>query len=530
MGENDDETKFCINCEKHISLANYLIHNMHCQRNIILCKDCKKPIPKNDIEVHNQEMHSEVICDKCSKIIESWRLDEHKTTCIKRIMQCCYCELECSLDEMKDHESYCGSRTEICPLCKQYIMLKNKKDHESKCCLTEQLFNSKTMTSDNYGMSFPCEFCDNLLPDMSLMQHQCSCEGFDLSTKNISEIEKSHIYPDRIPCEFCGDLFPEEFLLEHQTFCTSENVQGSDILADNIYLTETDQNYPECIPCEFCGHIFPMEYFIQHQAICNDNNLEQILSDEFYPVDKYISHPSSIIMSNQSTKHQENSELEALSVIDANNLKSSTDAKEFNLKSLQSSDVKIAPKKVISKNENTITNKKLHISSTEAAKSKEFFNIDSYFQRWDRKHSFNKDITCHFPKSKTGQERSFYHKSSSQKEYNSYIHRKPYNDKKIDLSGACPKYLLEENQSDALKTKLNSPIDSEITSNSKRNLTTFNPLLNSVSTSQHIRNERIFEIPTRRSYILHSFSPDEGNSKNKCTKNKVKTSRSDDGV
>ncbi|XP_076254426.1 uncharacterized protein LOC143192758 isoform X1 [Rhynchophorus ferrugineus] len=49
------EHEICNNCKKEIPQSNYVMHTMHCSRNITLCKICNEPIPKLEYEKHREK-------------------------------------------------------------------------------------------------------------------------------------------------------------------------------------------------------------------------------------------------------------------------------------------------------------------------------------------------------------------------------------------------------------------------------------------------------------------------------------------
>lgn len=53
------------------------MHSVHCQRNLVLCKLCDEPYPKDLIEVHRQKDHAAISCEKCGEVLESYKLCEH---------------------------------------------------------------------------------------------------------------------------------------------------------------------------------------------------------------------------------------------------------------------------------------------------------------------------------------------------------------------------------------------------------------------------------------------------------------------
>lgn len=129
------DTKFCKNCKRDISAANFVMHEMHCMRNITLCKHCQEPVPKAEIKQHFEELHAKIACEKCGKQVEKSHLEKHEEEeCSKRPMKCSYCELETPQEELASHLEYCGTRTEECHKCGQFIMKKDEARHEDSKC------------------------------------------------------------------------------------------------------------------------------------------------------------------------------------------------------------------------------------------------------------------------------------------------------------------------------------------------------------------------------------------------------------
>lgn len=120
----------CNNCRRDIPAANYRMHSLHCARNIALCPVCDEPVPRGELEEHQQELHSSKQCNDCGEKIEASKLEEHKSSlCPKRIEICMFCACNQEMSTMKEHVEYCGSRTEKCEDCKEIIMLKNWERH-----------------------------------------------------------------------------------------------------------------------------------------------------------------------------------------------------------------------------------------------------------------------------------------------------------------------------------------------------------------------------------------------------------------
>ncbi|KAL0266568.1 UNVERIFIED_CONTAM: hypothetical protein PYX00_009078 [Menopon gallinae] len=124
------ETIRCSNCKRDILSSNFLIHDVHCQRNISLCTKCNEPVNHNQKAEHDEANHSVVFCTSCHAQLEKFRLNSHLTNeCPKRNVRCQICDIEIAADDIFEHENYCGARTEKCPECGEYVMLKYTQLH-----------------------------------------------------------------------------------------------------------------------------------------------------------------------------------------------------------------------------------------------------------------------------------------------------------------------------------------------------------------------------------------------------------------
>ncbi|EPY85898.1 TRAF-type zinc finger domain-containing protein 1, partial [Camelus ferus] len=119
--------------KKEIPVFNFIIHEIHCQRNIGMCPICKEPFPKSDMETHMATEHCQVTC-KCNKKLEKRQLKKHEEIeCPLRLAVCQHCDLELSVLKLKDHEDYCGARTELCGNCGRNVLVKDLKTHPDVC-------------------------------------------------------------------------------------------------------------------------------------------------------------------------------------------------------------------------------------------------------------------------------------------------------------------------------------------------------------------------------------------------------------
>ncbi|XP_010078252.1 PREDICTED: TRAF-type zinc finger domain-containing protein 1, partial [Pterocles gutturalis] len=119
--------------KKDIPLANFIVHEIHCSRNIEVCRYCSESIPKSEIKNHMETEHAQVTC-KCQMKIEKRLLDDHEASgCLLRPAVCQYCDIQLTFNKLQDHEIYCGARTETCGGCGRNIMVKDLKEHPQIC-------------------------------------------------------------------------------------------------------------------------------------------------------------------------------------------------------------------------------------------------------------------------------------------------------------------------------------------------------------------------------------------------------------
>jgi len=71
----------CVDCEcskRDIAESNYVIHEVHCRRNIVLCEQCSEPVPRVDLETHIKEIHAPITCELCNLAVERHGIERHK--------------------------------------------------------------------------------------------------------------------------------------------------------------------------------------------------------------------------------------------------------------------------------------------------------------------------------------------------------------------------------------------------------------------------------------------------------------------
>ncbi|NWX05312.1 XAF1 factor, partial [Caloenas nicobarica] len=137
-----EESRFCKNCKRDVSAANFSLHEAHCLRFLSLCPECDEPVAQKDMKDHQTEAHKQVRCNLCHQSMQQYQLEHHETEeCHERAMKCEICELEMPFNKLQEHLNTCASRTEWCWECNKYIMYKDQNEHKDIC--------------QNSGLSYP---------------------------------------------------------------------------------------------------------------------------------------------------------------------------------------------------------------------------------------------------------------------------------------------------------------------------------------------------------------------------------------
>ncbi|GFT58929.1 TRAF-type zinc finger domain-containing protein 1 [Nephila pilipes] len=242
----EDLVEYCANCQRHIAAANYMIHSVHCERNIKLCEQCKEPVPRSEIEKHWEENHTLEACSYCSTPTEKWLIENHKSSCPKRLTPCEFCKLEVPLDELQKHASVCGSRTEKCFICKKHIMLKDLEEHPNSCKKKD-------------AVELDCEYCGLKISSTNFKNHASTCENLKMFEKDIQEEE--------IYCDFCGFKVPVKCFTDHASVCKDRELWG--------------KSFEEMeITCEFCKFKISSNVYKEHVIICGTQKVQCLVCDE----------------------------------------------------------------------------------------------------------------------------------------------------------------------------------------------------------------------------------------------------------
>lgn len=94
--------------KRHISSANFMMHEIHCRRHIVLCEHCDEPIPQTELEQHFNELHAKVPCDKCQEKISKDCMEKHMVG-----RSCFTIKIVCSLNVVV----FCNVNLKVSCLC-----------------------------------------------------------------------------------------------------------------------------------------------------------------------------------------------------------------------------------------------------------------------------------------------------------------------------------------------------------------------------------------------------------------------------
>ncbi|XP_014810832.1 PREDICTED: XIAP-associated factor 1 isoform X1 [Calidris pugnax] len=185
-----DESKFCKNCKRDVSAANFSLHETHCLRFLTLCPECDEPVVQKDMKDHQREAHKQVRCNLCHQSMQQYQLEHHEANeCLERAMKCKICELEMPFKKLQEHLNTCASRTERCWECNKYIMYKDVSKHKEICqnsslsCPKDVNFQSSEASTNatficptGTGGNF-CQNCNKSFPDDQYSQHLNKCSA-----------------------------------------------------------------------------------------------------------------------------------------------------------------------------------------------------------------------------------------------------------------------------------------------------------------------------------------------------------------
>ncbi|XP_042661642.1 TRAF-type zinc finger domain-containing protein 1 isoform X2 [Tyto alba] len=281
------ETRLCGNCKKDIPAVNFIIHEIHCSRNIEVCRYCSESIPKSEMKTHIESEHGQVTC-KCRMKIENSLLKDHEASaCPLRPALCQYCDIQLAFSKLQDHEIYCGARTETCGGCGHNIMVKDLKGHPRVCGQeVKQGRGSRTVPrfEDEEADLHTLRDIRNRLrsedeleqlerkenANSSLYEEWNADLDYVLALSLQNENNPHNNTAAEIPSDFWQNYYTKESV---PSACLDET-DSSDIFSCDSFVSFSTPNRIKSdeiimLPCEFCEELYPAEDLILHQTGCN---------------------------------------------------------------------------------------------------------------------------------------------------------------------------------------------------------------------------------------------------------------------
>ncbi|XP_076209092.1 TRAF-type zinc finger domain-containing protein 1 isoform X2 [Aptenodytes patagonicus] len=277
------ETRLCGNCKKDIPVANFIMHEIHCSRNIEVCRYCSELIPKSEMKNHIESEHVQVTC-KCRMKIEKCLLKDHEASaCPLRPAVCQYCDIQLTFNKLQDHEIYCGARTERCGGCGHNVMVKDLKEHPRVCGQeAKQVRGSRTVPrfeDEDADLRALRDIRNRLRSEDELEQlernentHSSLYEEWDadldyvlaLSLQN--ENNPHNNTAAEIPSDFWENYYTKESV---PSACLNETDKSNIFSCDSLVSNHIKNDEIIMLPCEFCEELYPAEDLILHQTGCN---------------------------------------------------------------------------------------------------------------------------------------------------------------------------------------------------------------------------------------------------------------------
>ncbi|XP_021269065.1 TRAF-type zinc finger domain-containing protein 1 [Numida meleagris] len=322
------ETQLCGNCKKDIPAANFTIHEIHCSRNLEVCRYCNESVPKSEMKNHIESEHVQVTC-KCGMRVEKSLLEDHETSaCPLRPAVCQHCDIQLTFNKLQDHESYCGARTEMCSGCGLNIMVKDLKEHPQVCGKEVKRVSKTVPRFEGEDADFRAlrdirnqlksDNCAGPLwrmPRVLEKQIYSNCVGDrtskDISRRNVSRIQRNQnqeyeleqlernkninsLYEEQnanldhmlalslqnennprnnTAAEIHRNVWKNHYAKESvASSCPSETDNSNTFPSDSLLSLNTSNHVKSdeiMLPCEFCEELYPAEDLILHQTGCN---------------------------------------------------------------------------------------------------------------------------------------------------------------------------------------------------------------------------------------------------------------------
>ncbi|XP_072210032.1 XIAP-associated factor 1 isoform X2 [Excalfactoria chinensis] len=183
-------TRFCKNCKRDVSAANFSLHEAHCLRFLTLCSECNEPVAKKHMKDHQTEAHKQNNCSATHSLIEV-PVGQSTSKPISDSPPSSSSLAPFSGSARKDISPR-GKKREH-PLTSKSLLKPPKK---KKVVGIHSPTGSKLSTSpqvlkdtQSHSMLVTCAHCNTPLPLPALQKHEIKCLNF-VSLKNVKMNQK----------------------------------------------------------------------------------------------------------------------------------------------------------------------------------------------------------------------------------------------------------------------------------------------------------------------------------------------------
>ncbi|KAM3661456.1 TRAF-type zinc finger domain-containing protein 1 isoform 1-T1 [Ammospiza maritima maritima] len=318
------ESRLCGNCKKDIPAVNFIIHEIHCRRNIEMCPFCSDSIPKSEMKNHIESEHVQVTC-KCRMKMESSLLKDHEaSSCPLRPVLCQFCDIQLAFNKLQEHELYCGARTEPCGRCGRHVLLRELPEHPRLCgargtperaargprgCGTPEVphtpdTDSATAPRSEGGATGKRRGAGDELERPELLHPQLAEDwNADLDYVLALSLQSENNAQHNTAADIARDFWECDYTKEPGQSAHLGATELSSIFSCDSPGSFSTSNHSKIdkdmtmLPCEFCEELCPAEDLILHQTGCNP-------ASAFASFSKRSSSPSPWEYSGDSNSHR----------------------------------------------------------------------------------------------------------------------------------------------------------------------------------------------------------------------------------
>ncbi|XP_012581462.1 PREDICTED: XIAP-associated factor 1 [Condylura cristata] len=170
----EEALQVCRNCRRRIVLAHLALHEAHCLQFLVLCPECKEPVPQTKMDEHREAGHQQVGCAMCQQSVQKHTLELHESTeCQERPTACQFCQLAVRLSKLELHQRHCGNQTKLCPECGQVVTLRGLAQHRDTCRSEPAPLSTGKRSPPEKKIH--CHYCNQEIPESVYFHHKGKC-------------------------------------------------------------------------------------------------------------------------------------------------------------------------------------------------------------------------------------------------------------------------------------------------------------------------------------------------------------------